>query len=118
MPIKRQHEADEDAPRLAIRRHTDRCFHMVEEVVPEGPIGDRPAGTPGVTPTKRGGNNPGDIPGAGFRGVRGYIVDGVMIDADDVAEVREVPDSDSGGGCNSGGGGGPDCLGTNESRQG
>ncbi|MEZ6191908.1 MAG: hypothetical protein R3C45_11570 [Phycisphaerales bacterium] len=96
MPTKRQHEADDDTPRLAIRRHTDRCFHMVEEVVPEGPIGDRPAGTPPV----RGGIIPG--------GVRGYIVDGVMIDADDVAEVREVP----------GEGGGPDCLGTNDSRQG
>jgi hypothetical protein len=81
---------------------------MVEEVVPEGPIGDRPAGMPGVTPGERGGIIPGDIPG----GVRGYIVDGVMIDADDVAEVREVPEE----GCNSGGG--PDCLGTNDSRQG
>lgn len=108
MPTKRQHGADDDTPRLAIRRHTDRCFHMVEEVVPEGPIGDRPAGTPG----ERGGTIPEEIPGAGLRGVRGYIVDGVMIDADDVAEVREVPEE----GGNSGGG--PDCLGTNDSRQG
>lgn len=100
MPPERQHGADDDTPRLAIRRHTDRCFHMVEEVVPEGPIGDRPAGTPQV----RGGTIPG--------GVRGYIVDGVMIDAGDVAEVREVPDPESGGG------GGPDCLDTHKPRQG
>ena len=96
MPHERQHEADDEAPRLAIRRHTDRCFHMVEEVVHEGPIEGIPKGKVGKTP------------GAGFRGVRGYIVDGVMIDADDVAEVREVPKD----------GAGPDCLDTNDSRQG
>ena len=96
MPHERQHEADDDAPRMAIRRHTDRCFHMVEEVVPEGPIGDIPADQALV----RGGKIPG--------GVRGYIVDGVMIDADDVAEVRTIPDD----------GAGPDCLDTNKPRQG
>lgn len=100
MPTKRQHGADDDTPRLAIRRHTDRCFHMVEEVVPEGPIGDIPAGKARV----RGGTISGDIP----REVRGYIVAGVMIDADDVAEVRELSDE----------GAGPDCLGTNDPRQG
>jgi hypothetical protein len=43
---------------LAIRRHTDRCFHRVEEVV-EGKHG-------------------------------GYIVDGILIPRDDVAEVIEL----------------------------
>lgn len=47
-------DADAD-PRLAIRRHTDRCFHRVEEVVP-----------------------------------RGYIVEGIFIDEDEVAEVRRL----------------------------
>ena len=42
-------------PRLAIRRHADRCFHRVEELAP-----------------------------------RGYIVDGIFIDEDDVAEVRKL----------------------------
>lgn len=45
-------------PRLAIRRHTDRCFHRVEEVVP---------GTMG-----------------------GFIVEGVLILRDEVAEVVEL----------------------------
>ncbi len=54
-------------PRIAIRRHTDRCFHEVEEVVPAG------------------------LDRAGEAvGIRGYIIDGVMIDVEDVAEVREV----------------------------
>lgn len=44
---------DEPEPSLAIRRHTDRCFHRVEEVVREG-----------------------------------YIVDGILIPHEDVAEVR------------------------------
>ena len=44
---------------LALRRHTDRCFFAVEEVVPH--------------------------PGGG---VRGFIVEGHLIDADDVAELR------------------------------
>jgi hypothetical protein len=47
------HDAgDGDDPRLAIRRHSDRCFHRVEERVPEG-----------------------------------YIVQGILIANDDVAEV-------------------------------
>jgi hypothetical protein len=50
--------ADEHAQGLAIRRHTDRCFHTVEEFVP-GPHG-------------------------------GYIVQGVLIHQDDVAEVRTL----------------------------
>lgn len=49
-------------PNLAIRRHTDRCFHRVEEVV---------AGSP----TSGGG---------------GFIVDGVLIPHDEVAEVRST----------------------------
>jgi hypothetical protein len=61
---------------LAIRRHTDRCFHEVEEIVPEGLAAD---GTE--------------------TGVRGYIIDGVMIDADDVAEVREIPNGSTGPAC-------------------
>lgn len=98
MTHERQHEAEDDTPRLAIRRHTDRCFHAVEEVVPEGPIEHIPAASTGGTP---GAANPG-------AGVRGYIVDGVMIDVDDVAEVRTIPDD----------GPGPACLDANESRQG
>jgi len=79
MPDKRQNPVSgsdaSEPPRLAIRRHTDRCFHEVEEVVHEGP----PAGDVG--------------PDAGGSGViAGYIIDGVMIDVDDVAEVRTVPD--------------------------
>lgn len=50
-----------DDPRLALRRHTDRCFFRVEEVVPYAD-------------------------GA----VRGFLVDGVMIAADDVAELRRT----------------------------
>ena len=50
--------ADDHAPSLAIRRHTDRCFHAVEEFVP-GPHG-------------------------------GYIVQGVLIHQDDIAEVRTL----------------------------
>ncbi len=53
------HEHEDDAPRLAIRRATDRCFHAVEEVV-RGPGGE----------------------------VEGYIVEGFMIPADEVAQVR------------------------------
>ena len=52
---------DADDPRLAIRRHTDRCFFRVEELV---------AG-PGLT-------------------LAGFVVEGVMIDPDDVAEVRRT----------------------------
>lgn len=44
---------DDVRPNLAIRRHHDRCFHAVEEVVPGG-----------------------------------YIVEGIFIDQDDVADVR------------------------------
>lgn len=50
-----------DDPRLALRRHTDRCFFRIEEVLPHAD------GT-----------------------VRGFLVDGVMIDADDVAELRRT----------------------------
>ena len=46
---------EDDQPKLAIRRHHDRCFHPVEEVVPEG-----------------------------------YIVQGVLIDRDEVAQVVEL----------------------------
>lgn len=65
--IQSQHDADDDAdanadadvsPGLAIRRHHDRCFHSVEEVVPGG-----------------------------------YIVEGIFIDEDDVADVRKEDDS-------------------------
>lgn len=68
MPRQRQPNPESDGPRLAIRRHTDRCFHEVEEVVyrtthPDGP---------------------------GTGEVLGYIIDGVMIDPDDVAEVRPI----------------------------
>lgn len=46
--------ADDDQPDqpMAIRRHHDRCFHLAEEVTPQG-----------------------------------YIVDGILIDHDDVAEA-------------------------------
>ena len=44
--------------RLAIRRHTDRCFFEVEELAPHG-----------------------------------YIVEGIFIDEDDVAEVRTLDDA-------------------------
>ena len=50
-----RHSGDPDDPRLAIRRHHDRCFHRVEEIVPGG-----------------------------------YIVEGIMIDHDDVAERRQL----------------------------
>ena len=52
-------------PTLALRRHTDRCFFEVEEVVREAD-------------------------GA----VRGYVVDGILIDKDDVAETRRSPRPD------------------------
>jgi hypothetical protein len=51
-------EDDHPDPRLAIRRHTDRCFHRVEEIV-EGKHG-------------------------------GYIVEGILIPREDVAEVIEL----------------------------
>lgn len=65
-------EADFEAddPCLALRRHTDRCFFRVEEVVP--------------LPATRG-QSPGEVPG-----VRGFLVDGVMIAADEVAELRRT----------------------------
>ncbi|MBL4700419.1 hypothetical protein JYU15_00505 [bacterium AH-315-I18] len=50
-----QNSDEDDDPKLAIRRHTDRCFFKVEEVV-EG---------------------------------QGYIVEGILIPLDDIAEVRE-----------------------------
>jgi hypothetical protein len=75
MADESQQDTGPDGPRLAIRRHTDRCFHAVEEVVPEGPMDSASAG------------------------IRGYIIDGVMIDADDVAEVRTIPDGGPGLAC-------------------
>ncbi len=53
-----RHDESDLEPRVAIRRHTDRCFHRVEEVV-KGKHG-------------------------------GYIVQGVLITEDDVAEVVEL----------------------------
>ena len=76
MPDERQHDDEADAPWLAIRRHTDRCFHAVEEVVPIGP------GSVGPADFQQGGV---DMLRAR---IRGYIIEGVMIDADDVADVR------------------------------
>jgi hypothetical protein len=52
-----------DPPPRALRRHTDRCFFPIDEVVEE------PDGS-----------------------VRGYIVEGHLIDKDDVAELRDEPD--------------------------
>ncbi|MCX5660806.1 MAG: hypothetical protein NTW19_13955 [Planctomycetota bacterium] len=49
---------DDLDPNLAIRRHTDRCFHRVEEVVPEG-----------------------------------YIVEGILIPREEVAEVRPADEA-------------------------
>ncbi len=76
MPPKRQHHDDSHTPGIAIRRHTDRCFHAVEEVVPAGLAAD-----------------------GAEQGVRGYIIDGVMIDVDDVAEVRSISDGRPVPGC-------------------
>ncbi len=53
-----RHDESDLEPRVAIRRHTDRCFHRVEEVV-KGKHG-------------------------------GYIVQGVLIPEDEVAEVVEL----------------------------
>lgn len=53
---------DDDDPKLAIRRHTDRCFFKVEEVV-EG---------------------------------EGYIVEGILIPLEDIAQVRH---DDGSGAC-------------------
>ena len=53
---------DADGPaRLALRRHTDRCYFEVEEVVHHGD---------GV--------------------LAGFIVDGNLIDPDDVADLKET----------------------------
>ena len=49
------------APRLAVRRHTDRCYFEVEEVVHHGD---------GV--------------------LAGFVVDGNLIDTDNVADVKET----------------------------
>lgn len=57
---------DAEEPRLALRRHTDRCFFRVEEIVPH------PDGT-----------------------LRGFLIDGVMIAVEDVAELRRT-DADGG----------------------
>lgn len=63
-PGPRMEASDDDAPGMApgipgvaIRRHHDRCFHVVEEVVPEG-----------------------------------YIVQGVLIAHDEVAQVHTLAD--------------------------
>jgi hypothetical protein len=58
------YEADD--PRLALRRHTDRCFFTVEEVLPEAD-----------------------------GSLRGFLVEGVLIDPDDVAELVRT-DADGG----------------------
>ena len=52
---------DADPPALAIRRHTDRCFFAVEELLPA------PDGS-----------------------LAGFVVEGHRIDPDDVAEVRRT----------------------------
>lgn len=52
-------QEDHPGETLGIRRHTDRCFHAVEEEVEEG-----------------------------------YIIDGILIHRDDVAEVRRCQDTD------------------------
>ena len=52
---------DAEDPRLAIRRHTDRCFFAVEELVP----------------------------GPGAR-LAGFVVEGHLISPDEVAEVRRL----------------------------
>ncbi len=82
MPDKRQNPDAEEPRRVAIRRYTDRCFHAVEEVVYAGP--------------------PGDVPGGGSGEAMGYIIDGVMIDVDDVAEVRHIPDGGDRPACHKG----------------
>lgn len=58
MPGTPDHHEDDADPQLAIRRHTDRCFHRVEEVAHHAD-----------------------------GSVRGYIVEGILISADDVAET-------------------------------
>lgn len=63
-PIRNDDNANANETPLAIRRHTDRCFHQVEEVA------DRPDGT-----------------------IEGYIVEGVMIPADEVAQVKRMDDA-------------------------
>jgi len=52
---------DADEPCLALRRHADRCFFRVEEVVPYGD-----------------------------GSVRGFLVDGVLIAIDEVAELKRT----------------------------
>lgn len=56
-----EQDFEADDPRLALRRHSDRCFFRVEEVLPHAD-----------------------------GSVRGFLVDGVMIDIDDVAELRRT----------------------------
>ncbi|MEM7625996.1 MAG: hypothetical protein AAF333_10240 [Planctomycetota bacterium] len=50
-----------DNPELALRRHADRCFFRVEEVLPY------PDGS-----------------------LRGFLIDGVMVAVEDVAELRRT----------------------------
>jgi len=59
LPTAADFEAD--PPALAVRRHTDRCFFAVEELL-LGPDGS----------------------------LDGYVIDGPRIDPDDVAEVRRT----------------------------
>ncbi len=60
-PAIRPGDADADPPPLAIRRHTDRCFFAVEELM-LGPDG----------------------------ALDGFVVQGHRIDPDDVAQVRRT----------------------------
>jgi len=55
---------DAQDPCLALRRHTDRCFFKVEEVVP----------------------GPGDV-------LAGFIVEGILISPEDVAELRRTDET-------------------------
>lgn len=57
-------DMDADPPPLAIRRHTDRCFFAVQELL-QAPDGS----------------------------LDGFVVEGHRIDADDVAEVRRDTDA-------------------------
>jgi len=84
---------DADDPQLALRRHTDRCFFSVEEVVPwSGRAAERSgeSGLPGVSAAI---NSPGLS--SELSGVRGFVVDGVMIGVEEVAELRRT-DADGG----------------------
>ena len=67
VPRANQQHEDPEQGRYAVRRVTDRCFFEAEEVV-HGPDGS----------------------------LEGYIVEGVLVSADEIAEVREMcNDSDA-----------------------